>query len=89
MAALPELRPAAERYWQEDGPPGKDAGPLHLFENMFACYVTLLLQSPAAESGDQRRVLQVCLPKAILAGETLIDRERASVVVFTDVIRSW
>jgi hypothetical protein len=46
---LPELRPAAEHYWQVEGEPGNDSGPYMFFESMFGAYVTILLamaQSP-------------------------------------------
>lgn len=42
-AALPEIAPAAERYWRVEGKPGEDCGPYIFFECMFATYVNVLL----------------------------------------------
>ena len=40
---LPELRPAAERYWEREGPPGQDSGPYIFVGDLFAKYVEVLL----------------------------------------------
>jgi hypothetical protein len=53
---LPELRPAAEYYWQVEGEPGSDSGPYIFFESMFGSYVTILLAMPQAPGRD--RLLQ-------------------------------
>jgi hypothetical protein len=37
--ALPEIRPAADFYWQTEGAPGQDSGPYIFFEQLFASYV--------------------------------------------------
>jgi hypothetical protein len=51
-AALPELRPAADRYWREEGRPGEDSGPYIFFEDMFARYVEILLALPRSGKRD-------------------------------------
>jgi hypothetical protein len=40
---LPELRPAAERYWEEEGPPGQDCGPYIFIGQVLEPYVEVLL----------------------------------------------
>jgi hypothetical protein len=45
---LPELRPVAEYYWSKEGAPGEDCGPYIFFENLFACYVEVLLPMPSS-----------------------------------------
>jgi hypothetical protein len=50
---LPELRPAAEYYWQVKGEPGSDPGPYILFEDMFGAYVTILLAMPNSPRRDE------------------------------------
>lgn len=40
---LPELRPAANYYWQVQGEPGADPGPYVFFEDMYGAFVTILL----------------------------------------------
>jgi hypothetical protein len=50
--ALPELRPAAERYWSIEGKPGEDSGAYIFFEDMFGKYLEILLaldQSPGRD----------------------------------------
>ena len=51
--ALPELRPAAERYWSIEGQPGQDSGPYIFYESMFASYLQILLALEPA-SGRSR-----------------------------------
>jgi hypothetical protein len=46
--ALPEIRPAAEFYWQTEGQPGQDDGPYIFFEQLFAAYVEVLLWVPSS-----------------------------------------
>ncbi len=41
--ALPELHPAAERYWAIEGRPGEDSGPYIFYEDMFGAYLEILL----------------------------------------------
>ena len=53
---LPELRPAAEYYWQVEGEPGSDSGPYIFFESMVGSYVTILLAMAASPRRD--RMLQ-------------------------------
>jgi hypothetical protein len=43
VEALPEIRPAADFYWQTDGAPGQDSRPYIFFEQLFASYVEVLL----------------------------------------------
>jgi hypothetical protein len=51
--ALPEIRPAADFYWQVEGEPGQDCGPYIFFEEVFACYVEVLLWLPAMSRRDE------------------------------------
>ena len=54
--ALPEIRPAAEFYWQTEGAPGQDSGPYIFFEQLFASYVEVLLWlSPTARRDELLR----------------------------------
>jgi hypothetical protein len=46
IQALPELRPAAEYYWSKEGIPGENCGPYIFFDDLFACYVEILLAMP-------------------------------------------
>jgi hypothetical protein len=50
--ALPEIRPAAERYWRAEGPPGADSGPYIFIESMFATYLEVLLALNASPTRD-------------------------------------
>jgi hypothetical protein len=52
-AMLPELRPAAEHYWQVEGEPGSDSGPYMFFESMFGSYVTILLAMAKSPGRDR------------------------------------
>src|SRR5688572_17629744 len=56
VETLPELRPAAECYWQVEGEPGSDSGPYMFFESLFGSYVTILLAM--AKSPRRDRMLQ-------------------------------
>jgi hypothetical protein len=56
VETLPELRAAAEYYWQVEGAPGSDTGPYIYFESMFGSYVTILLAMPKSPGRD--RLLQ-------------------------------
>lgn len=51
-AALPEIRPAAERYWLAEGKPGEDCGPYIFFEQMFATYVEILIAMKSSPRRD-------------------------------------
>jgi len=55
IEALPELRPAAERYWDDEGPPGEDSGPYIFFSSVVTTYVDVLLAMP--EGGGRDRLL--------------------------------
>jgi hypothetical protein len=57
--ALPEVAPAAARYWEKEGAPGEDCGAYIFFEDMFALYVQILLALPASPRRDElvRRAL--------------------------------
>ena len=53
VEALPEIRPAAEFYWQTEGTPGQDDGPYIFFEQLFAAYVEVLLWLPTTPRRDE------------------------------------
>lgn len=53
VEALPEIRAAAEFYWQTEGAPGEDDGPYIFFEQLFAAYVEVLLWLPSAPRRDE------------------------------------
>jgi hypothetical protein len=53
VEALPEIRPAADFYWQAEGAPGQDSGPYIFFEQLFACYVEVLLWLPPTPRRDE------------------------------------
>lgn len=53
VEALPEIRPAAEFYWQTEGTPGQDDGPYIFFEQLFAAYVEVLLWLPPTPRRDE------------------------------------
>ncbi|HLN63899.1 MAG TPA: hypothetical protein VK464_20450 [Symbiobacteriaceae bacterium] len=53
VAALPEIRPATERYWQEEGKPGEDCGPYIFFEGLFVHYVKVLLVMETSPGRDR------------------------------------
>lgn len=63
---LPELRPAAEYYWQVQGEPGSDPGPYILFEDMFGAYVTILLAMPDSPRRDELLRRAFSLTEAML-----------------------
>ena len=43
VEALPEIRPAAEFYWQTEGAPGEDSLPYVFLQELFATYIEVLL----------------------------------------------
>ena len=53
VEALPEIRPAAEFYWQIEGLPGQDSGPYIFFEDLFASYVEVLLWLSSSPRRDE------------------------------------
>ena len=53
VESLPEIRPAAEFYWQTEGAPGQDSGPYIFFEQLFAGYVEVLLWLPSTPRRDE------------------------------------
>jgi hypothetical protein len=53
IEALPELRPAAERYWADMGGPGEDGAPYILFSDVVQTYVHVLLALPESLARDR------------------------------------
>lgn len=49
---LPELRPAAERYWEQEGQPGQDSGPYIFVSQVFSTYVEVLLAMDESRTRD-------------------------------------
>jgi hypothetical protein len=85
---LPELRPAVERYWQVEGPPGEDAGPYILFEGLFRPYIDTLLMSPRSETRDRllRRAFDFT-EACIRSGGELHDL--GAIAVFEGQSKAW
>lgn len=52
---LPELRPACQRYWDDEGPEGEDPGCYIFVSNVYEPYVEILLAMPA--SSERNRLL--------------------------------
>lgn len=50
---LPELHPAAEAYWRQEGRPGEDCGAYIFVEDMFATYLELLLALQPSSRRDR------------------------------------
>lgn len=67
VEALPEIRPAAEFYWQTEGAPGEDDGPYIFFEQLFATYVEVLLWLPRTRCRDE------LLHRAFAVSEQMFD----------------
>lgn len=67
IEALPELRPAAEYYWSKEGMPGEDCGPYIFFEDLFACYVEVLLAMPDSRPRKQLLKRAFALVEEMLA----------------------
>jgi len=63
---LPELRPAAEYYWEIEGAPGDDSGPFVFFESLVGTYVAILL---AMSDSEKRNAL---LRRAFNLAETML-----------------
>jgi hypothetical protein len=61
VTALPEVRPAADYYWNTEGEPGQDCGPYIFFGDLVACYVEVLLAVEPSPRRDEllRRVFGV------------------------------
>src|SRR5688572_20518160 len=59
--ARPEIRPAAEFYWQTEGAPGEDSLPYVLLQELFADYIEVLLWLPPSPRRDEllRRAFSV------------------------------
>jgi len=51
--ALPEIRPAAEFYWQTEGAPGENSLPYVFFQELFADYIEVLLWLPSSPRRDE------------------------------------
>jgi hypothetical protein len=51
--ALPEVRPAADFYWQTEGAPGANSLPYVFLQELFACYVEVLLWLPPTPRRDE------------------------------------
>ena len=51
--ALPEIRPAAERYWRELGSPGQDPGAYIFIEDMFCKFLRILLVMDSTPGRDR------------------------------------
>jgi hypothetical protein len=67
VESLPEIRPAAEFYWQTEGAPGQDDGPYIFFEQLFAAYVEVLLWLPSTPRRDE------LLRRAFTVSEQMFD----------------
>jgi hypothetical protein len=76
--ALPEIQPAAERYWHAEGPPGADSGPYIFIESMFATYLTVLLALDASQTRDNLLRRAFSFVDEMLQSE---DREVANLAV--------
>ena len=50
---LPEILPAANNYWKQEGRPGDDCGAYIFFEGMFATYVIILLHLPPSKERNR------------------------------------
>lgn len=53
VEALPEIQPAADRYWAAEGRPGSDAGPSVFYEDMFGPFLELLLGAHRSPRRDE------------------------------------
>jgi hypothetical protein len=51
--ALPEIRPAAEFYWQTEGAPGENSLPYVFLQELFADYIEVLLWLPSSPRRDE------------------------------------
>ena len=76
--ALPEIQPAAERYWRAEGPPGTDSGPYIFIESMFVTYLTVLLVLDASPTRDNLLRRAFSFVDEMLQSE---DREVANLAV--------
>ena len=85
---LPELRPAAEAYWESEGAEGDDAGPYILFEGLFRPFLTRLLAAPASPCRDAilRHAFEF-IETMIIAGGDLHDL--AGISVFEGQTAGW
>jgi hypothetical protein len=88
VEALPELRPAAEAYWRDEGAPGEDSGPYILYESVFRPYITALLDIAPSPSRDRLLRRAFGFTDAMLAAGGEI-RNLAGIAVFEGQPARW
>lgn len=88
VESLPELRPAVEAYWRDEGPPGEHPGQYLLFEGVFNPYITVLLDAASSPARDRllRRAFAV-VDVMLLAGRDVHDL--AGIAVFEGQPPRW
>ena len=88
VEALPELRPAAEAYWRDEGAPGEDSGPYILYEDVFRPYITSLLAAAPSPARDRLLRRAFGFTDAMLATGGNI-RDLAGIAVFEGQPSRW
>lgn len=79
---LPELGPAATYYWRKQGSPGSDPGPHVFFEDVFTCYVEILLALAATRRRDELLRRAFGFVERMLASSDASVRELAFIGLF-------
>jgi len=86
---LPELRPAAERYWADEGPPGEDSGPYALFGSVVTPFVEVLLAMPKGGGRDRLLARAYELVDGMLGQERDIDVHDLAYVEVLEWMGPW
>ncbi len=86
--ALPEIRPASEKYWAREGRPGDDCGKYIFFADMFALYVEILLLMPSSAGRDRLLHRAFAFVEDMLASDD-IEVENLAYVGLLEGNRDW
>jgi hypothetical protein len=86
---LDELRPAAQRYWEDEGQPGHDAGPYIFVGQVFEPYVEILLAMRESRGRDRLLTRAFSLLDAMLSGDDQDVRDLAFIEFLENADPWW
>ena len=89
IEALPELRPAAERYWADEGPPGEDSGNYIFFWFVVTRYVEVLLAMPEGRGRDRLLARAYGLIDGMLDQHSERDVRDLAYIEFLESMSPW
>ena len=89
IEALPELRPAAEHYWADEGAPGEDSGNYIFFWHVVTRYVEVLLAMPEGGGRDRLLVRAYGMIEAMLDPQSDKDVHNLAYIEFLESMWPW